>query len=438
MTPKFYHTFKKYFQTCESNDTVPSFEGFIKIHYEFIKNNSGHEISLKLNDWYILFKKSAKHYKIKTTKGKAAKVWEELVEVAAPRVSKRSYSVANVKECLEGLKTKLGDADEEEDKAFLEKFNEQRRKAIDELKNSQARNLPADLLKLLMIQGILKTDRHLSADLAAYAKKKKEENYGKPQRLRASLKQELEDVLEDYREDYDLKKLKKGLMLIDTDLEDAEYRVVSMLQSLLYCLTVDEREMGVMRIHSGPLAAVRELFKISMKHDPYRYDDVLFKTDALKDCRPDFVVEVGDDDLVVNMVAKVKGENALGDKVSLDTYCLGLFGLHMLWRYKLKSSLVLQVEGSHFSFFLCSLSSGICLMTKIGTLIVPSTFNDFCNISSQLHEMYNISLLYEKHCVVSEEEVKEWQLLNFEVIKELYDLSTTTLASTANVSTDDK
>ena len=73
-------------------------------------------------------------------------------------------------------------------------------------------------------------------------------------------------------------------------------------------------------------------------------------------------------------------------------------------------------------------------MTKAGDLGVLSTFDDLGIIISQLNTMYNISLLYEKHCVVIEEEAKEWQLVDFEAVKELYNLPTTTLASTANIS----
>ena len=47
-----------------------------------------------------------------------------------------------------------------------------------------------------MLQGIVKVDLHTNADLATHAKKKKEDNYGKPQRLHVPLRQELENVIE--------------------------------------------------------------------------------------------------------------------------------------------------------------------------------------------------------------------------------------------------
>ncbi|KAI8336457.1 hypothetical protein EDC96DRAFT_548044 [Choanephora cucurbitarum] len=136
------------------------------------------------------------------------------IEAAAPRFSKRS---------LEGLKMKLGDGDEE-DKTALKKFNEQRKRVIDELKDSQARNSSADLDKLLY----------------------------------------------EFCEDNDSK---KKLMLINMDLEGAEERAVAVLLNLQFHrlddLTIDKKQMNEMGVQSGLLAGICSLFKVSMKHDPH-------------------------------------------------------------------------------------------------------------------------------------------------------------------------
>ncbi|OBZ80400.1 hypothetical protein A0J61_11551, partial [Choanephora cucurbitarum] len=271
------------------------------------------------------------------------------IQVAPPRSSKRSYLVANIKERLEELKPNLANEEDgaEEDKTAMKKFNRQRRQAIEELMDSNSRDLSADLNKLLMIQGIMKIDFKTNADFAAYAKEKKQDKYGNPRRLPLSLKQELEEALEDFRDDGEFKKLKKKLMLINIDLEGVEERVVSVLLSLLDHMTVGKKQANEMRIQSGALSSICHLFKLSMNHDAHGYNKILFDTDALKNRCPDYIVEVGtgEDDLIVNLVAEVKGENSKKSGVSLDTYRLGLFGLHMLWKYKLKNSLVLQVEG---------------------------------------------------------------------------------------------
>ncbi|OBZ80474.1 hypothetical protein A0J61_11477, partial [Choanephora cucurbitarum] len=150
MIPTFYNTFKNYFQSCEERDDAPSFEGFIRRHFVFIKSSKIHEGSSEFDDWFILFKKSAKHYGIQVTKGKSAKAWGELIQVAPPRSSKRSYLVANIKERLEELKPNLANEEDgaEEDKTAMKKFNRQRRQAIEELMDSNSRDLSADLNKL--------------------------------------------------------------------------------------------------------------------------------------------------------------------------------------------------------------------------------------------------------------------------------------------------
>ncbi|KAI8363879.1 hypothetical protein BD560DRAFT_176471 [Blakeslea trispora] len=209
---------------------------------------------------------------------------------------------------------------------------------------------------------------------------------------------------------------------------------------MLHCfrlshMTVAKKDNNEMRLQSGPVASFGNLFKLSDNHDPHGYNEILFNTEALSNCRPDYVVSVGasDEDEVINVIGEIKGEEGRLDYVSLDTYRLGVFGLHSLWRYNLKNTLCFQVKGQEFTFFLCSLSLGICTMIEVGTIVAPSTLLEFTNFSSQLHALYNIACLYESQCIVAEVNQHEWPLLSFEAIKEIYDMETTK-ATTASMS----
>ncbi|KAI8366872.1 hypothetical protein BD560DRAFT_149495 [Blakeslea trispora] len=105
----------------------------------------------------------------------------------------------------------------------------------------------------------------------------------------------------------------------------------------------------------------------------------------------------------------------------------------MLWSYQLKHSLVFMAEGLKVTFFVCCVSSGICLMTEVDCLNLPSTFDEFVDFGSQVDKLYNLACLYDQHCVPGDAVYEQWSLLSYDAIKLTYDLHTTTKASTAKV-----
>ncbi|KAI8368376.1 hypothetical protein EDC96DRAFT_543468 [Choanephora cucurbitarum] len=324
----------------------------------------------------------------------ASKMWYKLVlcKQRSSKSKKRSYMTANVieksvSETLENLKKSLTS----ETSDMINSFNSFRRKSIDNLETKKdCRSLTSDLNLLLAIQGIIKIDSQTPAEFKSFGREKKSELYSIASRMPSQVKNEIEDALEEYRLNNDKKKLEKKLMLISMDASGALERVVKVLLSLLSHMTVAKKDNSEMRLQSGAVASFGNLFKLSDNHDPHGYNKILFNTEALSNCRPDYVVSVGasDEDEVINI-------------------------------------------GQEFTFFLCSLSSGICTMIEISTIVALSTLLEFTNFSSQLHALYNIACLYESQCIVAEVNQHEWPLLSFEAIKQIYDMETTK-ATTAN------
>ena len=127
------------------------------------------------------------------------------------------------------------------------------------------------------------------------------------------------------------------------------------MQNRLDYMTEEEVPCDEMRLQSGVVPALCQAFKLSRKHDAYGCNKVLFPSfDALKQCRPDFVVQVQGQDTLYNVAIEIKEGKASKEKCHLDTYRLGLFGLKMLWEHKLENSLVIQVVGVDVTFF-CAL-----------------------------------------------------------------------------------
>ena len=85
------------------------------------------------------------------------------------------------------------------------------------------------------------------------------------------------------------------------------------------------------------------------------------------------------------------------------------------------------------SFFLCSLFSGACILLDVGKVSLPSTFEEFINFGSQLNILYDVAKLYENYCVVDNSiAIEEWRLLDYAVLKELYDLGRSTVKTSTN------
>ena len=91
-------------------------------------------------------------------------------------------------------------------------------------------------------------------------------------------------------------------------------------------------------------------------------------------------------------------------------------------------------------FYLCSLAGGICLMLEVGSLVLPTTYQEFANFSTGINCLYDVALLYDEHCVKEDvSEARSWQLLDFDAFKSLFGISTcktSTVASEALSSTE--
>ncbi|KAI8390110.1 hypothetical protein BD560DRAFT_379945 [Blakeslea trispora] len=199
----------------------------------------------------------------------------------------------------------------------------------------------------MIAQGILKLDKVTSLYMenafgknviSNFAKTKKQELYGRPAELPAALNA----ALECFGDDSDQKSLKKKLMKMVLDEEDGpSQRVLDVLIALAQQMTVKKKEMNEMRLQSGAINSLCNLFKASDFHEPQGYNKVLFPgCPAVEKCRP----EVDDQKPYVNLVGEIKGESSEKEGVSLDTCRLGAFGLHMLWEYNLKHSFVFQAK----------------------------------------------------------------------------------------------
>ncbi|KAI8352837.1 hypothetical protein EDC96DRAFT_277320 [Choanephora cucurbitarum] len=131
---------------------------------------------------------------------------------------------------------------------------------------------------------------------------------------------------------------------------------------------------------------------------------------------------------------------ASANGVALDQYRLALFGVNMLVVDNLKHSMVFQVIGQSMKFYLCSLAGGICLMLEVGSLVLPTTYQEFASFSTSINCLYDIALLYDEHCVKEDaSEARSWQLLAFDAFKSLFGISTcktSTVASEALSSTE--
>ena len=61
--------------------------------------------------------------------------------------------------------------------------------------------------------------------------------------------------------------------------------------------------------------------------------------------RPDYVVEVGSIDPIINLVGEVKPFPSSSSGLSLGTYRLGVFSVALIEKHRLKSILAFQAKG---------------------------------------------------------------------------------------------
>ncbi|KAI8329572.1 hypothetical protein EDC96DRAFT_529377 [Choanephora cucurbitarum] len=232
--------------------------------------------------------------------------------------------------------------------------------------------------------------------LKAQKKKIREERFGNYRRMPTSLRDEIQSVLDDFHDDDDLEKLEDSLRNMKKNATNpVAARVLKVLISLLDHMIEEEAPYEEMRLQSGVLPALCQAFKLSRKHDAYGCNKVLFPSfDALKQCRPDFVVRVQGQNDLFNVAVEIKEEKAK----------------------QRKNSLVIQVVGADVTFFLCFLLSGVCVMMEVDTITLPIYIQKYGDIMSHLNAMYNISLLVREAL--------------FDAVKLMYDIHSTTKTST--------
>ncbi|KAI8336462.1 hypothetical protein EDC96DRAFT_611420 [Choanephora cucurbitarum] len=353
-----------------------------------------------------------------------------------------NHSFESLKGNLTG-ELKFGDID------LTAKFNDYRKNAIEQFishdESAKAHDLCNDLNKLLAVQRIVLLDQTnhelkeaLGQQFKEFVQKARLEQYGAPSRIPAALKQEIEDAFEDCRFDNDYDALEDKLHCLKKNFSSKKDKAgANLMRSLMLMvphMTVEKKESTKMRIQSGVISAVCQIFKLSSSHDAHGCNVVLFPLcSALSGCRPDFVLEVDVCDKVTNVIGEIKGSHSSPDRLALDLYRIGVFGLVSLREYKLKTCLVFQTNGSRMSFFLCSLFSGACILLDVGKVSLPSTFEEFINFGSQLNILYDVAKLYENYCVVDNSiAIEEWRLLDCAVLKELCDLGRSTVKTSTN------
>ncbi|KAI8348830.1 hypothetical protein EDC96DRAFT_567606 [Choanephora cucurbitarum] len=372
--------------------------------------------------------------------GNAFKTWCKLIVPKKSNKSKRNYQQPNFTEKFEAFKKNLA-----ENAGLFKEFSLFHCIAPAAFKeNRKARCFSKDLARLLACQGIFLLGNVVDANMAKFfgekalrVQKKKidEERFGNYRRMPTSLREEIQNALDvvliqDFHDDDNQEKIEDRLGNMKKNATNiVAARVPEVLMSLLDHMIEEEVPCDEMRLQSGVVLALFQAFKLSRKHDAYGCNKVLFPSfGALKQCRPDFVVQIQGQDNPFNVAIEIKEAKASKEKCYLDTYRLGLFGLKMLWEYKLENSLVIQVVGADVAIFLWLFScgfllSGVCVMMEIDTITLPVTYKKYGDIVSHLNAMYNISYLYENHCVVEEEKKKaEWQLISFDAVKLMYDV----------------
>ncbi|KAI8334173.1 hypothetical protein EDC96DRAFT_525539 [Choanephora cucurbitarum] len=446
-----YKKFSAFFDKHKDSDNL-TFESFIIEDHAYICTHYNRQNENEFRNWLSYFKRSAKEYNIEVLKGDAHQAWKTYVSVKENKektCSKRKYSKACVSEYFENLKGNLTGELKFDDIDMTASFNEYRKNAIEQFANydkcSEAHNFCNDLNKLFAVQRIILLDHTnhemkeaLGQSFKEFVQKSRLKQYGVPSRLPSSLRQEIEDAFEDCRFDKDYDLLEDKLQCLKRSFsikkDKAGANVMRSLMLMMPHMTEEKKESTEMRIQSGVIFAVCQIFKFSPSHDAHGYNVVLFPScSALSGCRPDFVVEVGVNDKVTNVIGEIKSGRSSADGLALDLYRIGVFGLVSLREYKLKTCLVFQTNGSRLTFFLCSVSSGVCLLLDVGKVSLPSTFEEFLNFGSQLNILYDLAKLYQSHCVVDDSSsIEEWGLLDYTVLKEIYDLGHSTVKTSTN------
>ncbi|KAI8366873.1 hypothetical protein BD560DRAFT_149483 [Blakeslea trispora] len=144
------------------------------------------------------------------------------------------------------------------------------------LKTRQTSSISAELEKLMIVQGVMKLDKTPSLFMenefgrrvvSKFAREKRQELYGRPAKLPAAFVNSIKDALEYFDEDRNQKSLKKKLALMIEE-DDQKERILDVLVLIFHQLTVKKKANDEMRLQSGLISALCNLFKATEFHDP--------------------------------------------------------------------------------------------------------------------------------------------------------------------------
>ncbi|OBZ82797.1 hypothetical protein A0J61_09153 [Choanephora cucurbitarum] len=442
----------KYIQNSE--DENPTFEGYLRKHHVFVKNTINNNSSLTFEDAWNEYCKACRKCKVTLVKGKAKVAWKELIAGKIKNTTgtittglKRSFDTMNIRSNLNSF---VPTAHEAEDFIFKDYNVSKALKdfsaaslAIFQSDNGAKLNFTADLPRWLALHSVIRLSKHLDATmtesfdssrLEALRLHIRSNEFSKPARLSSALKIEVMDYLAEFEDNKNSKELKRKLQALALKNDGAVARVLETLVSLLSKMTNKSGPVGEKTVESLLDAVCGSIFKITDDHDPHKFDNVLFAgPHPLQRRRPDYVVEVGSIDPIINLVGEVKPFPSSSSGLSLGTYRLGVFSVALIEKHRLKSILAFQAKGLEVTFYLCLYKQGIYFMSEVERITLPSTYSDFCSFGVFLDTLYNISVLYEGHCVQQQQQQQQQQqtnLFDYATLKEMYHLSSSKSANT--------
>ncbi|KAI8349438.1 hypothetical protein EDC96DRAFT_547092 [Choanephora cucurbitarum] len=241
--------------------------------------------------------------------------------------------------------------------------------AIFESDNGAKLDFTADLSRWLALHSIIRLSKHLDATMTeAFDSSRLEalrlhirtKEFSKPVRLSSTLKVEVMDCLADYQDNNNRCELKRKLQALALKNDGTTARMLEALVSLLLKMTNKSGPVGEKTVENLLGAVCGSIFKISDDHNPHKFDNVLFAgLHPLERRRPDYVVEVGSVDPFINL--------------------------------------------------------DVCFMSEVERITLPSTYSDFCSFGVFLDSLYDLSLLYEGHCV----QQQQTNLFDYAALKEI-------------------
>ncbi|OBZ81083.1 hypothetical protein A0J61_10868 [Choanephora cucurbitarum] len=367
---------------------------------------------------WCMFLKVAKESEMKAQKGRARRAWRQFVcdniqgtKTLASNL-KPSFDTMNISSKLDQFQITSHESDE----FVFDEYNVSKALkefAADSLALIKAnvggeKNFTADLNKWLAIHNIIKLSKHMDASLSkafdasvleALRLNFKTSKFSKPARLSSAFKVEVMDYLADFEEDRSSKILKRKLNLLALKHDGAVARVLEAMIVMLNKMTNKTVAIGEKKIEDILEAVFGQLFKVTDDHDPHKYDNALFHAPhPLEQCRPDYVVEVGSKSCYINLIGEIKPFPCRSADLFLDTYRLGVFSVALLEKHKLKCLLAFQAKGLEVTFYLCFFEKGIYFMSGVEAVTFPASFSDYCSFGVFLDALYNVAVLYEKHC----------------------------------------